>query len=65
MAKAGKSGRLVRGSMTHEGNRDLVIDFKFRYAKFKVCMGYPNEMYSMREGIWVWISGCWQASTYR
>lgn len=43
--------------MSDEGNRDLVIDFNFRYAKFKVCVGSSSEMYSMHGGIWVWISG--------
>lgn len=32
--------------MNDEGDRDLMTDFNVGYAKFKVFVGYPSEMYS-------------------
>lgn len=47
----------MKRSVSDEGNRDLVIDVNFRFAKFKVCVGYPSEMYGRHGGVWVWTSG--------
>ena len=40
----------MKGSMSDEGNRDLVLDFNFRYAAFKMKVGDPSEIYRKQGG---------------